>query len=437
MKDHIKSKLINNKGYIIFMFLTLVYAVVWYIKKDRSIINSDGREYFQYFSRIFISHNFPQSNLIKYPVGTTLMQLPFLLVGYIVSVILGINLSEDISIIELAMYISSWFYCLFGLTLIYGYIKKYYSAMAALMTSIGILFGTMLVLYTTEKASMSHVYGFFMCTFFMIYVERYEARYEGLSGRSKFLMDILLGVILGIIALIRNTNIIIGFVYLIYGVETIKAFGSRLKKLFGMKILVQIAGFVGIYIMQIICWRIQTGEFILYSYVDESFTYWNHPQIINVLFSDAKGLFIYSPILIVSIIGLFLKRKDSINNVIKWIVFIVQTYIIAAWWCWWLGAAYSERMYCDILCIFAIPTGTFFYRLFEYAGSISLKIRKEEILQKVIMICILGICMLFIALNLIWIQGCYEYRISANFGTWYMLKMYLKSSFKNFVSITP
>ncbi|MCB7372887.1 hypothetical protein LI003_23625, partial [Bacteroides caccae] len=48
-------------------------------------------------------------------------------------------------------------------------------------------------------------------------------------------------------------------------------------------------------IFQLIIYRWGTGEFIVYSYTKEGFNFL-HPEIIKVLFSYEKGLFVYTPI---------------------------------------------------------------------------------------------------------------------------------------------
>ena len=97
-------------------------------------------------------------------------------------------------------------------------------------------------------------------------------------------MDLALGALLGLCAIVRNTNVIIGATYLLYGVCSLKSFGERLRaKVFTTRLIPQIAGAFAVYGIQMIAWRIMTGRWILYSYAGESFTNLAHPHILRGL----------------------------------------------------------------------------------------------------------------------------------------------------------
>lgn len=430
------QKIKNNRIYVCFILLTLLFLCYWFVHDQRNVIVADGLFYYQYFVKIFITRDFVGGGLIKYPVGTALVQLPFLLVGLICARIFGIDFEYgQAPIFQFSVFVSAVFYTLLGLTFLYRLLQKRYSNKAATLACVSLLFGTMLLVYTTGMASFSHAYGFFSCTAFFCYTDWYEQKYESLSGKNKLWADMFLGCLLGLVVIIRNTNIIIAFAYLLYGVDSLRGLKTRLKKLFGKKRIYQIVIFLGIYMIQLICYRLQTGNWVLYSYTGEHFTYLLNPQIYKVLFSDAKGLFIYSPILFVALMGMIMDRKKrNAYDLAQWIIFAVQTYIIASWWCWWLGTAYSERMYCDLLCIFAIPLAGFYEQLLLYENE---KDILPEQKKRRMMLCvpIWFMILSFILLNLIWIQGCSNGVISSNFGTWKMLSNQLMD--KSFLFAIP
>ena len=63
--------------------------------------------------------------------------------------------------------------------------------------------------------------------------------------------------------------------------------------------------------LQLAYWKVKTGRFLIYSYSGESFQYIRNPKILEVLFSDAKGLFIFCPVLIFFLIGLLYLGEGS------------------------------------------------------------------------------------------------------------------------------
>ena len=77
-------------------------------------------------------------------------------------------------------------------------------------------------------------------------------------------------------------------------------------------------------------------------------------------------------------------------------------------------------MYCDVLCIFAIPIASLFETMSEthyINGS-----EKSILLGKCNRASFFAISMFFVILNLIWINGNHNGTISENFGTWIMLR---------------
>ena len=400
-------------------------AVLWFAGKGLCTIQSDGRFYYEYFTRLFVNRNLAGSGLIKYPIGTMLLQLPFLLVAYGCSAAFGIDLEGGSSVLfQYAVLVSALFWSFLALCLLYGWLTGKVSRSAAFLSCLSLLLGTMLPVYVTDKASFAHAYGFFSCTAFWVYVPWYESAREKSAFTRGALMDLALGALLGLCAIVRNTNVIIGAAFLFYGVHSLKSFGERLgRKVFTARLVPQIAGALAVYGIQMTAWRIMAGRWILYSYVGESFTNWAHPHVLRVLFSDAKGLFVFSPILFVALVSLvFFREENKDFRLAQWSVFAAETLIIGAWWCWWLGTAFGERLFCDVLCIFALPLAVYFDKLHEWL--------KDLFAAKKTSMCwapCLGYALacLFIILNLAIMRGVYKRRVNDHFATWFELKSWL------------
>ncbi len=413
------------KGSVIFIFfllVTVLYFLSWYIVFDGNVISSDGEVYYQYFQDFILSKG-EEIHQIKFPVGTTLFQLPFLLVALVISKLTGIDIDNGYAkIFQTAVFSAALFWFVIGIVLLYQTLRRKFSDIAATLSCFCITFGTMIPVYVCENASMSHVYGFFVSCLFFNFITSYEERYNDYSRRRKFLADISLGLILGLAFLIRNTNVLIGAVYLFYNVDSLKSLWNRLKtSIIRPKIVVQIAAFAMPVLIQLCLWRKQTGRWLLFSYGDEEFTYWAKPHILDVLFSDAKGLLIFCPILFIALVAMILWRKENKEyRVAQWAIFIAVTYEIAAWWCWWLGNAYSERMYCDMLFIFAVPLASFFGNLNK---QIELGKEKEEsFIMKIVPVFLYVSAIALVGLSMVWIIGSRNATINVNFASWNELK---------------
>jgi Dolichyl-phosphate-mannose-protein mannosyltransferase len=87
----------------------------------------------------------------------------------------------------------------------------------------------------------------------------------------------------------------------------------------------------------------------------------------GVLASPGRGLFVYSPILLVSIVGLVMVWKDRKQALLKYLSLAPLPLILltAKWITWWGGGSYGPRLLADITPIFCL----FLYLPFERARS--------------------------------------------------------------------
>ena len=92
------------------------------------------------------------------------------------------------------------------------------------------------------------------------------------------------------------------------------------------------------------------------------------------MFHVHNGLFIYAPILLFSVAGLFLGLVNCKRNyLLILIILTLSTYIFGSWWAWWFGGAYGHRCYVDLLPLFAIPMARILDRI-RKGRSILLKL---------------------------------------------------------------
>jgi Dolichyl-phosphate-mannose-protein mannosyltransferase len=87
----------------------------------------------------------------------------------------------------------------------------------------------------------------------------------------------------------------------------------------------------------------------------------------GVLASPGRGLFVYSPILLVSIVGLVMVWKDRKQVLLKYLSLAPLPLILltAKWIAWWGGGSYGPRLLADITPILCL----YLYLPFEHAQS--------------------------------------------------------------------
>ena len=115
--------------------------------------------------------------------------------------------------------------------------------------------------------------------------------------------------------------------------------------------------FILVWLPQFLYWFAVAGKFFYFSYgeVGSAF-YFNNPQIINVLFSIKKGLYIYTPVMFFATIGLyFLIRQKKNMGIAALIFFVLNLYVLSSWWSWWFGGGYGNRAFIDSYAVMAFP----------------------------------------------------------------------------------
>lgn len=330
----------------------------------------------------------------KYPIGTAILIFPFFLVAHVIaSLFMPAAATGYTPVYQYAVAFAALFYYCIGIIFIYMILKRSFHRMTVLITLIAITYGTMLPVYATQSASFSHVFAFAVNTIFCYLVMSGNDGTE-ING-LEYKKSLILGVSLAFVCLIRNTNGILAFMYLLYGFGSI-GYRERIRIIFQPKrIFFNTIGFTLPLIPQLLYWKIKTGSIFVNSYSGETFQFARNPKIYEVLFSDSKGLLIFCPILIFSFLGLFYGKRNSELEKVKVasvIIFLLDLYIYAAWWCWWLGAAYGLRSFCDILCIFAIGIAIFVEHVF-YDDFISERLLVSRTFR--IIICAIGTIFIF------------------------------------------
>ncbi len=263
---------------------------------------------------------------------------------------------------QVSMQFSSIFYLLFGLFFLLKILRRYFKEWVVAVTILAIGLGTNLMAYTTREPSMSHSFSFsFITIFIWLTIKWHERKSIGLS--------ILTGLVFGLIFLIRPTNIVVFLFFIFYGISSPKDFSPKIRELFfhWKSLLVIIFFTILMWVPQFAYWKYTTGNWLFFSYTSNEGFFWTQPAIWKGLFGIRKGFFIYTPIMIFSIIGMFHIRKFAKEFVIAIpLVFIIATYIILSWWTWWYGGSFGMRPYIDYYGFLAIPMAAFLQKSLDF-----------------------------------------------------------------------
>jgi hypothetical protein len=110
-------------------------------------------------------------------------------------------------------------------------------------------------------------------------------------------------------------------------------------------------------------WLAQTGRLFEWGYANEGF-YWARPEVFKVLVGFRRGLFLYTPFMLLGAFGaLWLWRVDRTRSLWSLVYWAVSTYIISSWWIWYYGGGFGSRVYVDHFPVLAISMVLMLHRL--------------------------------------------------------------------------
>ena len=243
------------------------------------------------------------------------------------------------------------FYLALGLFFIKQTLKRWFSLQTVLLTTALIFLATNLFYYATQEVGMSHVYSFFLFAWFLNLIPR-------LFDDFRLTTTVQMGLAVSLILLIRPTNIIICLTLLGFEVYRRDELKGRFMLLLSAwkHFLIMLLVFVIVLIPQMIYWKYAFGDWLAWSYGDEGFSNWYKPKIPHVLFSHQNGWFMYTPMMLLAVAGLYFgwRKKEWSAPVIS-LILLLATYTFASWWAWWFGGAFGHRCYVEFYALLAWP----------------------------------------------------------------------------------
>jgi len=375
------------KKYFVSLSIFLVLATAFWSDFNVKIWKSPGRviqwdviDYYGYLPAAFIYHDISlkfkehysgkkhfvfwvkktsEGNYVfKMTMGVSFMYSPFFFAANAVAGHLGYDTGGYSLPYRFAIVMAALFYLLLGLLFLAKVLRVYFSEAVTALTVLAIGLGTNLFWYSTFEPGMSHVYSFFLVSVFLYLTLLWHRR-------STITRTILIGLVIGLLTLIRPVNVLIALFFVFYGVKNLRDFKNKLW-LFKQKLPhvlgIVLFGFL-VLLPQFIYWKTVTGHWIYYSYGKEGF-FFLHPQIIQVLFSFRKGWFVYTPVMIFAVAGIYLlfKRYRQLSLSVL-LLLMVYLYVVSSWWCWWYGGGLGQRELIDIYPVMAFPLAAVINRI--------------------------------------------------------------------------
>lgn len=362
----------------IYAILVIFISVIWIQfnhklwENPKSVIKWDVINYYQFLPATFdygdLSLKFIDNDLSllewkfwphkspinkftnKMSMGLSFMYLPFYLIAQFHSHITNQPTNGFTPTYAFWLVFSSLFYIIVGFIFLRKVLLEYFNDNIVALTILSLFFGTNLLYYTTLEAPMSHAYSFSLFTIFIYYTIKWHKK-------TTIKNSIIIGLLLGLISLIRPTNLLIIIFFIFYSITSWSSIYNKTILFinnWGKLLIIGLFSLI-IWIPQIIYWKYTTGNFLYFSYQNEGF-FFNNPQIIKGLFGFRKGWFIYTPIMLFAVTSIFLLLKKQKEFFLPILIFVIlNIYIILSWWCWWYGGTYGQRVFIESYAILSIP----------------------------------------------------------------------------------
>jgi hypothetical protein len=346
----------------------------WSEQGRQYTILSDGKGYYSYLPAVFIYRdlNFtffdtieanyydehtkydyragePGKRIDKYFSGVAVMQLPFFLIGHGITQMSGQPADGYSKWYVILTCIGALCWLAIGLY----YLRKFLHAHGAKENQSAfvlfvIFFGTNLFYYAVIEPTMSHLYSFSLVSMFLYFGKKWiDKNDQAAAVKAAFAF--------GMIALVRPVNILIGFWLICEAGGVLKLWQHKLSILRSPRhaILIPLAILFPFFI-QMLIWKIQTGQWFYNSYGEETF-HFAQPHLIDFLFSYKKGLFVYLPITFLALFGIAqLWKRDKSKAMFIAVYLLAVMYILSCWWMWYYGGSFGTRVIIEFLPIFAL-----------------------------------------------------------------------------------
>ena len=346
----------------------------WHNLAMYGMIHADAQGYYGYLVATFIEHSFDWEQVIssyadvyfggggadftvmtehgrvnKYYAGTAVLMLPFFALSCLAAWLLGFPVDGYSVPFHVGMMLGALSYVIAGLALLGSWLRgRGFSYGMISAAAAGVFLGTGLFYYTVMEPAMSHAYSFFL---FCAFIPAADLAMQRVDTRSLT----LLSMVLALIVLVRPTNVVIvlAMPFVAGGFSPFMVFLNGLfqkKKLFmtALSVTVLIVG------IQPIFYLLQVGRPLVWSYSGEGFDF-TDPQVLNVLFSYQKGLFVYYPWTLFAVFGLVAMLVVDTARALWLAVFLsVSVYVVSSWWNWYYGSSFGMRAMIDHLPFFMV-----------------------------------------------------------------------------------
>lgn len=331
-------------------YMYLPAIVIYNDYKELTWLDSIDRQYHTIQGSLYQAGQASNGNYVfKYLGGVALLQLPFFLVAHFLARSTGYPADGFSLPYQVGVIVAALFYALLGIFVLRIVLRRYFDDSVTAIVLLLICVATNFPQYAAVDSGMSHIYIFPLYALVLHFTIKWHER----PARSA---AIAIGYIVGLATICRPTEAVMLFIPLLWHTHNKEQAAHKWALVNNHKHHIWftvLGGLAGI-LPQLIYWKSASGKWIY-----DVGSAWDFltPHL-RVLFGWEKGWFIYTPVTIFFIVGMFFTRRYEFRKSVFWFC-LLNIYIIISWRDWQYGGSYSTRALVQSYPIFALPFAAF------------------------------------------------------------------------------
>ena len=278
--------------------------------------------------------------VIKYPLGFALIYAPFFLLAHFFAPLFGFQQDGFSEPYQWAVIVGHCFYVVLGLWLARKVLLHFFSEKLSLLLLVLLFSGTNFFFTTTIMVGMPHGHLFVFYSLTIIFTLRWHKQ-------PTIKNSLNLGLVVGLAALIRASEILIVLIPLFWNIHDKPSLVKKWRWVkYNIKsVMIVFLTIIALGSIQLIYYKLATGSFFIdaYNNAGEGFDFLR-PHTFQFLFSARKGWLVYTPMMLLSLLGFWVMYKKRVKQFLPFFVFtIINIYVLSSWTCWWYAESFGQR----------------------------------------------------------------------------------------------
>lgn len=293
--------------------------------------------------------------VFKYLGGVAILEIPLFFAGHCIAKACHYEADGFSPPYQYSIAFGVLLYCLLSIFLLRTILLRFFSDGTTAITLLLVMLATNIIQYVAIDSAQSHGFIFPLYVLILYFTIKWHEK-------PKLIWACLIGYTIGLASISRPTEGIMLFIPLCWDTHTREAARQKWTLVKQHKKHIYYAllfTFLGV-LPQLVYWQIASGFFI-YN-VGSKWVFLN--PFFRVLFGWEKGWFIYTPVTIFFIAGMFYMKKYPFKKSVLWFC-LLNIWIIISWFDWRYGGSYSTRALSQSYPVFALPLAAFV----EYVNS--------------------------------------------------------------------